>query len=236
MGGERDQKEGNGTSPRVSNVPRSKPSGHLIQAFFEGGGLLQGVRRRCCQLRAICRMPLLILLSLGPIRFARAIGGHIEGLYLVDIVVIHAPLGEDILAPRTELPIAVVVSAGREHAVALLQVCRKHSDCRLGDDLKVAEEAILHIRTILVVEAVRRISWLGTQPSPQTLRDEYSISVDLDGIVCRLPLAHLTDLHPDLIEDSPIHPGARVLSLQLVELAETIFNLSIVCRLPLAHL
>merc|ERR1711992_10599 len=88
--------------------------GHLIQAFFVRGGLLQGVRRRCCQLRAICRMPLLVLLSLGPVRFARAVGGHIEVLYLVDIVVIHAPLGEDILAPRTELPITAVVSAGSE--------------------------------------------------------------------------------------------------------------------------
>merc|ERR1712038_1793840 len=75
---------------------------HLIQAFFVGGGLLQGVRSHCCQRRAISGMPFLIILhSLGPVCFARSIGGHIEGLDLVDVVVIHAPLGEDVLAPRT---------------------------------------------------------------------------------------------------------------------------------------
>merc|ERR1739836_300301 len=144
-------------------------------------------------------MPLLVFLSLGPVRFACAIGGHIEGLDLVDIVMIHAPLGEDILAPRAELPIAAVVRAWREHGVALLQVVREHSDCRLADDLQVAEETILDVRTILVVEAVWRISWLGAQPSPQTLRDENRICVDLDGVVCVGPLADLTDLHPDLV-------------------------------------
>merc|ERR1739836_249043 len=133
-------------------------------------------------------MPLLVFLSLGPVRFACAIGGHIEGLDLVDVVVIHAPLGEDILAPRAELPIAAVVRAWREYSVAILQVFCQHSNCRLADDLQVAEEAILHIWTILVIEAVSRISWLGAQPSPQTLRDEDRIGIDLDCPICYIPL------------------------------------------------
>jgi len=72
---------------------------------------------------------------------------------------------------------------------------------------------------------VWRISWLGAQPIPQTLRDENGIGVDLNSVILRLPLAHLTDLHPDLVEQPPVHPGARVLSLQLVELAEPVFHL-----------
>merc|ERR1712001_704256 len=95
----------------------SRPLGHLIQAFFEGGGLLQGVRRRCCQRRAISGMPFLILHSLGPVCFARAICGHIEGLILVDVVVIHTPLREDILAPRAKFPIATGVRTWREYSV-----------------------------------------------------------------------------------------------------------------------
>eukprot|EP00493_Phyllostaurus_siculus_P001290 UN01298 len=91
---------------------------------------------------------------------------------------------------------------------------------------RVAEEAVLDVGTILVVEAVWCISWLGAQPSPQTLRDENGIGVVLDSVVCRPPLAHLADLHPDLVEHPPIHPGARVLSLQLVELAEPVFHLN----------
>merc|ERR1719362_565922 len=116
------------------HVPRSKPLGHLIQAFLERGGLLQGVRSRCCELRAVFGNPLLILLSLRPIRFACAIGGHIEGLDLVDVVVIHAPLGEDILAPCAKLPIAAVARAWRERGVALLQIFCQHSNCCLADD------------------------------------------------------------------------------------------------------
>merc|ERR1712012_1445054 len=92
----------------------SKLSGHLCQAFFEGSRLLQGVRRHCCQLRTICGMPFLVLHSLRPVCFACAVGGHIEGLNLVDVVVIHAPLGEDILTPSAELPVASVVGAGCE--------------------------------------------------------------------------------------------------------------------------
>jgi len=60
------------------------------------------------------------------------------------------------------------------------------------------------------------------QPSPQSLRDENSIGIELVSVVISLPLAHLTDLHPELVEQPPIHPGARVLSLQQVKLAEFI--------------
>merc|ERR1719362_1184935 len=207
------------------SAPCSMLLGHLSQAFFERIGLLKGVRRRCRQLRTILGIPLLIfLLSHRPVSCTRAVRGHVECLDLVDVVVIQAPLGEDVLAPCAPLPIAAVICAGREHLVALLQVCREHLDCRLGDNFQVAEEAILDVRTVLVVEAVRRVSWFGAQPSPQTLGDENGIGVDLDGVVCRLPLAHLTDLHPDLVENPPIHPSARNLSLQLVELAELVFH------------
>merc|ERR1712218_496464 len=185
-------------APAGLEAPWSKPLGHLIQALLEFRGLLQGVRRSCRQRRALSGMPFLIFHSLGPVCFTRAVGGHIEGLDLVDVVVIHAPLGKDVLAPRAVLPVAAVVRAGREHAVAILQILREHLDCGVADDLQMAEEAVLDVGTVLVVEAVRRISWLGAQPSPQTLRDENSIGVDLDSVVCRVPLAHLTDLHPDL--------------------------------------
>merc|ERR1711972_894477 len=88
-------------------APWSKPLGHLIQTLLEFRRLLQGVRRSCCQRRALSGMPLLIFLhSLGPVCFTRAVGGQIEGLDLVDVVVIHAPLGEDVLAPRAVLPVA----------------------------------------------------------------------------------------------------------------------------------
>merc|ERR1719400_2670869 len=207
------------------DTARSSHLGHLIQAFFVGGRLLQGVSRHCCQRRAVSGMPLLVLLSLGPVCFASAICGHIEGLHLVDVVVIHAPLGEDILAPRAKLPIAAVVRAWCEYSVAILQVLCQHSDCCLADDLQVAEEAVLHIWTVLIIEAVSRISWLGAQPGPQTLREENGIGIDLDGPICCLPLPNVTDLHPGLVEDSPIYPGARVLSLQLVELSEVVVQL-----------
>merc|ERR1719270_2708178 len=154
------------------------PLGHLSQTLFECSRLLQGVSRHRCQRRTILRIPFLVLLlSCGPVRFARTIGGHVECLDLVDVVVIHAPLGEDILAPGAPLPIAAIVCAGCEHGVALLQVPREHFNCPLGDDLQVAEEAVLDVRTVLVVEAVRRISWLGAQPSPQTLRDKDGVGV-----------------------------------------------------------
>merc|ERR1719351_268518 len=143
----------------------------------------------------------------------------------LSVVVIHAPLGEDVLPPCSELPIASVVCAGREHSVAILQILREHADGRLADDLQMAEETVLDVRTILIVEAVWRVSWLGAQPTSQTPREEYCISVDLDGVVCRLPPAHVTNLHPNLVENPPIDPGARVLSLQLVELAEFILHL-----------
>jgi len=88
-------------------------------------------------------MPLLILLSLGPVRFARAIGGHIECLDLVHVVVIHAPLGEDILAPCAKLPIATVVCARRERGVALLQASKKLADLQLDNlDQQVGVDAI----------------------------------------------------------------------------------------------
>merc|ERR1719288_257249 len=207
------------------NTERSQHLGHLIQAFFVFGRLLQGVSRHGCQRRAVSGMPFLVLLSLGPVCFASAICGHIEGLYLVDVVVIHAPLGEDILAPRAKLPIATGVRTWCEYSVAILQVLCQHSDCCLADDLQVAEEAILHIWTILVIEAVSRISWLGAQPSPQTLRHESGIGIDLDCPICYIPLPNITDLHPGLVEYSPIYPGARVLSLQLVELSEVVVQL-----------
>merc|ERR1712165_348682 len=142
-------------APAGLEAPWSKLLGHLIQALLEFRRLLQWVHRSCRQRRALSGMPFLIFLhSLGPVCFTRAVGGHIKGLDLVDVVVIHTPLGEDVLAPRAELPVATVVRAGREHAVALLQVPREHFDRRLADDLQVAEEAVLDVGTILVVETV----------------------------------------------------------------------------------
>merc|ERR1712045_793133 len=108
--------------------------------------------------------------------------------------------------------------------MAIFQVLRQHLDSRFGHYLEVAEEAIHDIGTILVVETMRRISWFRAQPSPQTLRNEDGIGIDLDGVIRRLPLGNLANFDPNLVEKCPIDPSARILALHLVELAESVFH------------
>merc|ERR1712051_294992 len=200
--------------------------GHRAQALLVLCRLLKGVCSNRLDLRATCGMPLgICLLALGPVGFACAVCGNIEGLNLVHIVVVHAPLGEDVLAPWAKIPIAAVVGARAELCIAILQILRQYLHRSVCNDLEVTKKAHLDIGAILVVEPMWRISWLCAQPSPQTMGIEDGISVNLNGIVCRLPLAHLANLEPDLVKDRLIHPSTGILPLQLVELAVGVFHL-----------
>merc|ERR1712051_98680 len=200
--------------------------GHRAQALLVFCGLLKGVCSNRLYLRAICGMPVgICLLALGPVGFACAVCGNIEGLNLVHIVVVHAPLSKDVLAPWAELPIAAVVGARAELRIAILQILRQYLHSSVCNNLEVTEKPHLDIGAILVVEPMWRISWLCAQPSPQTLRVEDGISVNLYGIVCRLPFAHLANLEPDLVKDRPIHPSTRILPLQLVEFVIGVLHL-----------
>merc|ERR1712051_975272 len=207
-----------------SHAPRHP--GKRAQALLKLCGLLKGVCSNRLYLRAICGMPFLIfLLAFGPVGFACAVCGNIEGLNLVHIVVVHAPLGKDVLAPWAKLPIAAVVGARAELRIAILQILCQYLHRSVCHDLEVTEKTELDIGAILVVEPMWRISRLCAQPSPQTLRSEDGISVNLNGIICRLPFGHLANLEPDLVEDRPIHPSTGILPLQLVELAVGVFHL-----------
>merc|ERR1740122_632001 len=59
-------------------------------------------------------------------------------------------------------------------------------------------------------------------PTIELLED--SVCVRLHYVIALLPLADLADLHPDLVEHTPIHPYSR-LSLDLVELSESVLHL-----------
>ena len=54
---------------------------------------------------------------------------------------------------------------------------------------------------------------------PPSAEDRRQRNVNLDGIVCRLPLAHLATIEPDLAKGRPHYSSADTLPLQLVELA-----------------
>merc|ERR1719491_835671 len=116
--------------------------------------------------------------------------------------------------------------------MAILQVFRQDFCACVAYDLEVSKEPILDIRAILVVETVWRVSRLAAQPIPQALRDEDRISIKLHGVICRLPLAYLADLDPDLVEGRPIDPCTCPLAPDLVELAKSVLDLDahIPCR------
>ena len=63
-------------------------------------------------------------------------------------MVVRALLHENVLAPSPLLPIAACVGVRWKHSMAFVQVLRKHLDSRLADDLKVLEEAVLHVLAI----------------------------------------------------------------------------------------
>merc|ERR1719491_1041759 len=206
---------------------------HLAQALEVLRWFLEGM---CCcrgELRTVFRMPLRIfLLRFRPVSRTSSIRRHIKGLDLVHIMMVHAPLCEDILAPCTKLPIATVVGARCKLFMAILQVFRQDLCGRVAYDLEVSKEPILDIRAILVVETVWRVSRLAAQPIPQALRDEDRISIKLHGVICRLPLAYLADLDPHLVEGRPIDPCTCPLAPDLVELAKSVLDLDahIPCR------
>merc|ERR1719511_10938 len=83
---------------------------HLTQTLQVLRWLLVRVRCDCLQLRTILGMPLLVLLlTLGSVCRASTVRCHVKCFHFVDIVVVHAALGEDILAPCTPRPIASVI-------------------------------------------------------------------------------------------------------------------------------
>merc|ERR550525_1112566 len=96
---------------------------HLTQTLQVLLWLLVWVSCDSLQLRAIFCMPLLVLLlTFGSVCLASTILCHVKCFHLVHIVVVHAALGEDILAPGTPLPIASVIGTWSKLCVALLQV------------------------------------------------------------------------------------------------------------------
>merc|ERR1712051_802177 len=181
-----------------SHAPRHP--GKRAQALLKLCGLLKGVCSNRLDLRAICGMPVGIgLLALGPVGFACAVCGNIKGLNLVHIVVVHAPLSKDVLAPWAELPIAAVVGARAELRIAILQILRQYLHGSVCHDLEVTEKTQLDIGAILVVEPMWRISRLCAQPSPQTLRSEDGISVNLNA---HIPIC--VDGRRHIAEDIPL--------------------------------
>ena len=134
--------------------------------------------------------------------------------------------------PWAEIPIAAVIGARAELTwaelrVAIFKIRCQHLHGSARNDFKVTEEAHLDIGAILVVEPMWRISRLCAQRSPQTVRLEDGIGVNLNGIVCRLPLADLANLKPDLVKDRPMYPSTGILALQLVELVVGVFHLMV---------
>merc|ERR1712027_127273 len=104
-------------------------------------------------------MPLLVIfLARRPVSLARTIRRDMESLHFVHIMVVHASLREDVLTPSTPLPVATIVGAWGKHSMAILQIGCKNRDRRLTNALQIAEEAVLHILTILVVDAVGRLA------------------------------------------------------------------------------
>merc|ERR1711879_680796 len=89
-------KWGGGSSPALLH-------GHgLVEALEPILGLLEWVHRSSLHLGI--RVPLLVLLLIkGSIRFARPISGDIESLDIMDTILAHADLGEDVLAHGAKL-------------------------------------------------------------------------------------------------------------------------------------
>merc|ERR1712117_414152 len=187
--------------------------------------LLEGVRTWCADRGAVRRMPLLVLLlALGPVCFASPICGEVPARGLVNVVVVQTPLHKDVLTPRAELPVATLVGARGEDSMAVLQVCGQNRGRGAAHHLQIAKESVLHIRAILEVNAVRGVASLAAEPFAQALWHEDSICIRLDHVIALLPLADLADLHPDLVEHTPIHPYS-CLTLDLVELSECVLHL-----------
>merc|ERR1719464_1680528 len=199
---------------------------HLTQTLQVLLRLLVWVSCDSLQLRAILCMPLLVLLlTLGSVCLASSIHCHVKCFHLVHIVVVHAALGEDILAPSTPLPIASVIGTWSKLCVALLQVRGEHPCTLPADDLEVAEETVLDILAILQVEPVWCITPDGVaQVHPQSLGNEDRIWVHLDRVVCLVYHILLLQFQPDLVEQTPIHPALGLLALDLVELAIVVLD------------
>merc|ERR1719276_275266 len=158
------------------------------------------------------------------VSLASTVSGQVESLYLVHIVVVHAPLRKHVFAPSSELPIASIICAGGEHGVAILKVGCEDRSGGFGHHFQVAEEAVLYILAVLEVDSVRCVL-PRAQPVPEAARNEHSICIDFHSPTFLLPLAELPNLQPHLIEDAPIHPGTRHLALDLVEFVKFVIDL-----------
>merc|ERR550525_1774295 len=108
--------------------------------------------------------------------------------------------------------------------MAVLQVGGQNRGRGVAHHLQIAKKSVLHIVAILEVNTVRGVASLVGEPLSQALWHEDSISIRLDHVVAQLPPADLADLHPDLVEHTPIHP-CSCLTLELVELSEHILHL-----------
>merc|ERR1719411_2263429 len=172
-------------------------------------------------------MPLLVLLlALRPVRLASPVRAEVQALGLVDVVVVHAPLDKDILTPRAILPIATLVGARGEDSMAILQVRGQNRRRGAAHHLQITKESVLHVTAILEVKPVRGVPSPVAKPLPQALRHKDSVCVRLDHVFAHSPPADLADLHPDLVEHTPIHPRSRLFALELVELSERVLHLN----------
>merc|ERR1719367_2253355 len=112
--------------------------------------LLERVQGRCPHQLA-WGLPLLVVLLAPPLPGAWAcpVRGHVEASHLRHTVVVHAHLGEEVLADRSPL--------GPLHPIdSLATTVNVVDQCVEGfgrEDLQVSEEAILHRLTILQVNS-----------------------------------------------------------------------------------
>merc|ERR550532_2288624 len=107
--------------------------------------------------------------------------------------------------------------------MAVLQVRGQNRGRGVANHLQIAKESVLHVGAILEVNAVRGVALLPLADLAEALRHEDSVCVRLHYVVALLPLADLADLHPDLVEHTPIHPYT-CFSLDLVELSECVLH------------
>merc|ERR1719330_810226 len=99
------------------------------------------------------RSPLRIfLLALRPEGLAHRVSREIESLHLVDAMQVHAPLHEQVLAPR--LHVSVFLSPfpvqGRH---AIVKVCEESAESLVADNLEVSEEAVVDVFAIFQIDA-----------------------------------------------------------------------------------
>ena len=139
---------------RLCAFGAASPSLQILRVLHR---LLEWMGRHEGELLAILDVPFLVFFSsFGSISLARSVLRRIVELHLVHVMVVRAPLNEDVLIPRAEFPFSSFSVARPEVRVAILGVRDGHSGCRAAHDLKVVEGAVLGVLAILGVHAARR--------------------------------------------------------------------------------